>query len=109
MIGIAPSNFNLNEPKYEDFGWHFYCKTATLFSGPPHKFYNKISDLNIPKDEITIIVNMDNGSLKYIIDGDYNNNNNNNKLSYINIPLNKPLTLVVFLYDNNDSIQITKY
>ena len=47
---------------------------------------------------------MDIGSLKFIIDGDYDNENS----SYLNIPLEKPITLVVFLYDNNDSVQIIK-
>ena len=31
MIGIAPIDFNLNKPNYEDFGWHFYCKTQYYF------------------------------------------------------------------------------
>ena len=72
----------------------------TLFSGPPHN-YKKISTiLSKVKDEIIVIMDMNKGTLKFIIDNQDKGN------SYINIPINKPLFPAVFLYDKNNSVEI---
>ena len=42
---------------------------------------------------------MKNGSLKFII-------NNEERESYQNIPLDKPLYPSVYLYNNNDSVEL---
>ena len=59
--------------------------------------------LNKVKDEIIIIMDMNNGTLKFIID------NEDSGDSYSDIPLDKPLTPAVFLYYKNDSIEINEY
>ena len=72
----------------------------TLYSGPPHNYSCKGTNLNKVNDEITVIINMNKGTLKFII------NNEDKGDSYINIPLDKPLAPVVFLYELNDSVEI---
>ena len=105
MVGVAPFDFNMINPDYEHLGWFLYCKNSTLCSGPPHNYFNKITNFNIPKEEITLIMNMDRKTLKFIIDDDEDDDNN---ISYEDIPLDKPLTPIVFLYNENDSVQIIK-
>ena len=53
-------------------------------------------------DEIIIVMNMNNGKLKFIID------NEDKGESFTNIPLDKPLVPVVFLYDKDDSVEIIR-
>ena len=105
MVGVAPFDFNMINPDYEHLGWFLYCKNSTLCSGPPHNYFNKITNFNIPKEEITLIMNMDRKTLKFIIDDDEDDDNN---ISYEDIPLDKPITPIVFLYNENDSVQIIK-
>lgn len=45
----------------------------------------------------------DTGALKFIID------NKDKGCSYTDIPLDKPLVPVVFLYSANDSVEVIKY
>ena len=106
MVGVAPDDFNNISLNCNNFGWYFYCKNATFCSGPPHNFYNKKTNLKIPKNEIIIIMNMDNKTLKFIIDNEDINDNNDSL--YNNIPIEKPLVPSVFLYDENDSVQIIR-
>ncbi len=100
MVGVAPINFNINSSSYSNCGWYIYCEDSTLYSGPPHKYSNEPSNLNKVTDEIKVIMDMNKGALKFII------NNQDKGFSYENIPLDKPLFPVVFLDQNNDSVEI---
>ena len=100
MVGVAPINFNINSSSYSNCGWYIYCGDSTLYSGPPHKYSNRPSNLNKITDEIKVIMDMNKGALKFII------NNQDKGFSYENIPLDKPLFPVVFLEQNNDSVEI---
>ena len=93
-IGFTPiySLINLD-------GWFLYCKTLTFYSGKPHNFIRKKTNLKNLKDEITVIMNMNDGSLKFIIGEEYD--------LITNIPLDKDLNPVVTLYNTNDSVEIT--
>ena len=97
-IGVAQidSLIDLDEP-YK-YGWFLFCKTLTFYSGKPHDFFKKETHLKILKDEITVIMNMNNGSLKFII-GEQQDLINN-------IPLDKNLIPVVTLSNTNDSVEI---
>ncbi len=102
MIGVAPSDFNISSSSYNSCGWYYYCWNSTLHSGPPQNYSIKNSGLNKVKDEIIIVMNMKKRTLKYII------NNEDKGDSYNNIPIDKPLYPAVFLYNKNDSVQITE-
>lgn len=47
-------------------------------------------------------MNMNKGTMKFIID------NEDKGESYTGIPLDKPLVPVIFLYDKDDSVEVTK-
>ena len=100
MIGVAPIDFNINSSFYSNCGWYLYCYNSTLYSGPPHNYSCKGTNLNKVNDEVTVIMNMNKGTLKFII------NNEDKGDSYTNIPLDKPLAPVVFLHEINDSVEI---
>ena len=104
MIGIATSDFDVNRASYDtknNFGWYYYCyNDNNLFSGPPHNYQGKKANLKCKKDEITIVMNMKKGSLKFIIDGEDHGD------SYTNIPLDKELYPSVLLYHKEDSVEI---
>ena len=100
MVGVAPIDFDINTSLYTNSGWYFNCLNSELYSGPPHNYNKNKTNLRQPKDEINIIMNMDKGTLKFII------NNEDNGESFSNIPLDKPVTPIVFLYHKNDSIEI---
>ena len=52
----------------------------------------------------TVILDMKSQTIKFIID-----NENNNVIYYRNIPRDKPLSRIVFLYSQNDTVEIVKY
>ena len=100
MVGVAPIDFDINSSYYNNYGWYFYFYNH-LFSGPTHNISGKSANLPDIKDEIIVVMSMGIGSLKFII------NNEDKGYSYTNIPLDKPLAPEVFLYNINDSIEIT--
>ena len=102
MIGVTPSDFNIKSSNPNNCGWYYYCSNSGLYSGPPHNYRNKNTNIKKKKDEIIVMMNMKKRALKFIIDNeDYGD-------SYIDIPIDKPLFPVVFLLDKNDSIEITE-
>ena len=103
MVGVAPIDFDINSSSYSNWGWYYYCYNSTLYSGPPHKFGGKASKLSNVKDEIILILNMNKRSLKFII------NNEDKGDSYTDIPIDKPLSPAICLYDSNDSVEIIDY
>ena len=105
MVGVAPNDYDIKSSiyNYNNYGWYFYCYNSTLYSGPPYNYSGKETNLSKVKDEITIVMNMNNGNLKFIID------NEDKGISYTNIPLNKPIVPVVFLNNSGDSVEIINY
>ena len=102
MIGVAPTDFDINSSKYNNCGYYFYCYNSYLFSGPPYSFNSKMTNLSKVKDEIIVVMNMKKRTLKFII------NNEDKGDQYSDIPIDKPLSPAVFLYDKNDSIKILR-
>ena len=100
MVGVAPIDFDINSSDYSNCGWYFYCYNSTLYSGPPHKYYNKGTNLSKVNDEIIIVMNMNKRTLKFII------NNEDKGESYTDIPIDKPLFPAICLYNINDSVEI---
>ena len=88
MVGVAPIDFDINSSIY-DYGWYFYCYDSTLYSGPPHNFVHKETNLSKVNDEIKIVMNMKEKTIKFII------NDEDKGESYSNIPIDKPLAPVV--------------
>ena len=100
MVGVAPIDFDINSSLYNNCGWYFYCNGSTLYSGPPHNFRCKTSNLSNVKDEIIVVMNMKKRTLKFII------NNEDKGESYTDIPIDKSLVPAICLYDMNDSVEI---
>ena len=103
MIGVATADFDFNSASYEknkNYGWYYYCYNGTLYSGPPHNYQAKNVKLKSRTNEITIIMNMKKKTLKFIIDTEDKGE------SYTDIPLDKPITPSILLYNTNDSVEI---
>ena len=98
-IGIVPIDFDIYSTNYS-CGWCYYLWDSSLYSGPPLNYNGKKANLSNAKEEIIIVVNMIKGSLKFIID------KIDKGESYTNIPLDKSLVPIIFLYDNNDSVEL---
>ena len=106
MVGVATIDFDINSASYEtnkNYGWYYYCYNGKLYSGPPHNYQNKYIYLKSRYNEITVIMNMKNRSLKFIID------NEDTGESFTDIPLDKPIFPSVLLYNTNDSVEISSY
>ena len=102
MVGVAPIDFDINSSYHNTCGWYFYLYSSNLYSGPPHNYSGKKTNLSKVKDEIIVIMNMNKRTLKFII------NNEDKGESYTDIPIDKPLFPAILLYDNNDSVEITE-
>ena len=104
MVGVVPIDFDAEKIDFTDFtfnicGWFFYCYDLRLYSGPPHNYRNKGTELKDFTDEITLVMNMNKRSLKFII------NNMDKGEQYNNIPIDKPLFPAVCLF-NADKVEI---
>ena len=98
-VGIVPIDWDIVSTQYS-CGWCFYLWDRCLYSGPPLNYSGKASNLSKVKKEIIIVTNLVKGTLKFII------NNEDKGDSYTDIPLDKPLVPAIFLFDNNDSVEI---
>ena len=103
MVGVAPIDFDINSSSYSNNGWYFYCYCSSLYSGSPHNYNNRKTKFKKVREEIKIVLNMNNRTLKFIVDGEDNGE------TYSNIPTDKPLFPTVFLYHKNDSVKILEY
>ena len=99
MIGVAPNEFDINSSIYDKYGWYYYCYNSYFRSGPPYN-YNKKTSLPSKKDEVIVILNINKRTLTFKIE--------DKTESYTDIPIDKPLVPAIFLYDENDSIEITE-
>ena len=101
MVGVASSDFDiLSKGQYSSCGWYFYCFDSTLYSGPPFNYGGSRTNLSKVNDEIIVVMNMKNKTLKFIV------NNEDKGDSYTNIPINKPLFPAICLYHKDDSLEI---
>ena len=41
MIGVAPTDFDINSSSYNNCGWYLYCNDSCLCSGPPFNYSSK--------------------------------------------------------------------
>ena len=96
--------YYLLKPKDNDiilnYGWYFSIDSSSPFSDFPHNYRNQSINYNINQDEIKININMKEGTFNLLID------ENNKLLLYNNIPLNKPISPAILLFDEEDSIEI---
>ena len=103
LVGVAPLDFSSETSTYSEYGWDFNIYNSKLYSGPPHNYYGKVTNLKKVKNEIILIMDMNERSLKFIIDGEDKGE------SYKDIPLDKPIAPAIFLYDKEDSVEILEY
>ena len=99
-IGVTNIDFDINLSSPSKYGWYYYCIDSSLYSGPPHNFRGKSTELKKKKNEIIVIMDMNKGSLKFIVD------NEDKGESYTNIPINNSLAPSILLYNINDSVEI---
>ena len=103
IFGVAPTDFDINSSSFENYGWYLYCHRdnlcSKLISGPPYNYSYKVTNLDVAKKEIIVIMNMNKRTLKFIID------NVDKGESYTDIPIDKPIAPVIFLYYSNDSVE----
>ena len=93
---------NKKEDKFDfifNYGWYFDLNTSSLFSDYPQNYRNNAINYKV-KDEIKININMRNRTY-YLY-----TNDENKIILYNNIPYDKPISLSVLLYDEEDSIEI---
>ena len=70
MVGVAPSDFDINSSSWNTCGWYFYCYNSTLYSGPPFNYSNKGTNLSKVDNEIIVVMNIKKRTLKFIINND---------------------------------------
>ena len=99
-IGVAPIDFDINSSNDTNCGWYLFCNDSTLYSGPPFNYACKNSNLKEVENEIKIVMNMKERTLKFIID------NEDKGASYSDIPIDKPLFPAICMFDANDSVEI---
>jgi len=92
MVGVAPSDFDINSSSYNTCGWYFYLYNSYLHSGSPHN-YSKWTYLTSKNDEIIVIMIMNQRTIKFII------NYEDKGESYTDIPIDKPLFPAILLHD----------
>jgi len=102
MVGVVPSDFNIENIDFSDFtlnikGWFFYCYDNRLYSGPPHNYNNKATSITNLIDEIIVVMNMNNMTLKFMI------NNKYKEIQYYDIPDDKPLFPAVCLFNCDEA------
>ena len=100
LVGVAPIDFDINSSSYNTCGWYIHCCDSTLYSGPPFNYNGKNTNLSKVNDEVTVVMNMQKRTLKFII------NNEDKGDSYTNIPIDKSLFPAVCLYNKDDSVEI---
>ena len=99
-IGIASSDFDVYTSDDTTCGWYIYLSDSSLYSGSPHNYKGKTSKLKKIRDEIKIVMDIKERTLKFIIDDE------DKVSSYTNITTDKPLFPAICLYNTNDSVEI---
>jgi len=93
-------NQNYSGKIIKNLGWYFCCKDSKLYSDYPHNYSKKKTKLKFIKDEIKVVMNLEEKTLKFIVE------NEDKEVSYENMPIDMPLTPAVLLFDENDSVEI---
>ena len=103
FIGVTNNDFDFNSSHDINFnkGWYYYCLNGNLYSGPPHNYIEKNSYLESKNKEVTVVMNMKKGTLKFIID------KKDKGISYVNIPLDKPIYPSIIFSYIGDSLEIS--
>ena len=101
LVGVAPSDFDINSSIYNNCGWYLYCHNSCLYSGPPFNYNGRGTNLSKVNNGIIVVMNMKKRTLKFII------NNEDKGESYTDIPMDKPIYPAVLLQITNDSVEIT--
>ncbi len=99
-IGVAPIDFDINSSTDTSCGWYIFCSKSSLYSGPPFNYKGKNSNLKSIENEIKIVMNMKERTLKFII------NDEDKGASYTDIPIDKPLFPAICMCNKNDSVEI---
>ena len=104
MVGVAPMDFNIESSDYNTCGWYLYCRHSqpSLYSGPPFNYRCKNTDLSEVNGEIVVVMNMKKRTIKFII------NNEDKGDSFTNIPIDKPISPAIILYNKDDSVEISE-
>ena len=108
FIGVAPSDINQNEgDNYYKCGWYFGCYGSKLYSGPPHKCWNKEygprkgdGEYVHTGDSVGVVMDTAKGELSFALNGV------NLGVAYEGIPLDKPLVPCVLLMYPRDSVEL---
>ena len=101
MVGVAPIDFDINTSEYNNCGWYFKLSDSCLYSGPPFNKNGDCTDFSQVQEEITVVLDLKEKTL-----GFYTDNGEQEDAFYSEIPIDKPLFPVVFLYNSEDSIEI---
>ena len=80
----------------------FYVWNQKLYSANPNNIASKNFKTKFPRSEITIVMDMKERTLKYIIDGE------DNGIAFKDIPIDKPLYPAIYMYYTNDCLQFIK-
>lgn len=107
-LGVAPYDYDLYKKSPYNFGWTLHINSTTysptIYSGPPHNYSGKSTSLSIYNynkcNEIGIIMNTKEGALSFIL------NNEKPIECFSNIPLDKPLSPVIYFDHPNESMEI---
>ena len=110
-IGLPNVDIDINAPKIGaridnkdqnknlcNYGCYFSFNNSALYSDFPQNCRNKMLKLKKMQNELTFMMDMNKHLLEIITDEDI-------KIEY-NIPLDKPVSPSILLYDINDSIEI---
>lgn len=109
FIGVAPSD--INQDSYNNFntcGWYFNCYRSSLFSGPPHKYWdkkygrrNELGKYVETGDKIGVVMDTANGELSFTL------NTEARGIAFVGIPLDRPLVPCVILGGHEgDSVEL---
>ena len=101
MVGVAPIDFDINSSEYNNCGWYFNCSNSCLYSGPPFNKDGECTNFIQIHEEITVVLDLNEKTL-----GFHTDNGEEEDSFYAEIPIDKPLFPVVFLYNREDSVEI---
>lgn len=104
-VGVVPYDVDQNSSFItSEYGWHLSTLVFSLYSGPPHKYYNKYYSGRygiLKKGEaIYAVMNTTEGKLRFIVGG------NDYGLAFDKIPLDKPLLPCVIAYYEGTHVEL---
>jgi len=100
-LGVATSDFDINK-KDTNCGWYLYVWGKNLSTPYSSNIANKNFKAKKAKNEVMLVMNMKERTLKFIIDEE------DNGIAFKDIPVDKPLYPAIYMYYTNDSLQFIK-